>query len=271
MDAKRVTKYAGATIVVSLLFLGAPSSAQDTQGTSSYVSGQPPLKTDVRSGEVVYVAGNELVVKMDTGEAKHFTVPNNFQFNIDGQNMTVHGLKTGMQLTRTVTTTTTPKTVKTVRTITGKVWYVNPPKNLILTLGDGTNKQYTVPDGQKFMIDGQEQSVFQLKKGMNISATVVTESPETVLSTANSGVSGTAPAPPPARTPPPETPAMVGVLLIERPPATSEAPATVAAARPTTRPAALPKSATRMPQVGLAGLVALMLFLIVRTARRPGI
>jgi hypothetical protein len=264
MDANRIKKYAGAAIAISLLSAGARLSAQDTQSTT-HVSGQPAVETDVRRGEVVYVSGNDLVIRMSTGEVKHFTVPPDFRFNVDGQDLAVQDLKPGMHLSRTITTTTTPRTVKTVRTINGKVWHVNPPKTVILTLGDGTNKQYNVPDGQKFMIDGQEQTVFQLRKGMNVSATVVTESPETVVSTSQSGVTGTAPPPPPG--PPPQTPAMVGVLLIESAPAATEAPKTAAAATPAT----LPKTATRMPLIGLVGLVALMLFLIVRTARRPGI
>jgi len=51
-----------------------------------------------------------------------------------------------------------------------------------LTLPDGTNKQYNIPKGQMFTIDGQQQSAFHLKKGMTVSATVVTEEPVTHVS-----------------------------------------------------------------------------------------
>jgi hypothetical protein len=85
-----------------------------------------------------------------------------------------------MKLQRTIVTTATPRTVTTVRTIQGKVWQVSAPNSVILTLPDNTNKQYRIPKDQKFMIDGREVTAFELKKGMNVSATVLTAVPETV-------------------------------------------------------------------------------------------
>jgi LPXTG-motif cell wall-anchored protein len=246
-------------LILGLLCSGVACVAQDTQTTSTRQSGQQSVKTEVRSGEIVYVSGNDVVLKMDTGEVKHFNIPNDFHFNIDGQDMTVHDLKPGMHVSRTITTTTTPKTVETVRTVNGTVWYVNPPSTVILTLPDGTNKQYKVPEGQKFLIDGKEQSVFHLRKGMKVSGTAITDRPETVVNISRSGVSGTAP-PPPTPSPAPETPAMTGVLLIEQPPAAQTAPAET--------PATLPKTATNMPLIGLAGLIALALFAALRVFRK---
>ncbi len=63
---------------------------------------------------------------------------------------------------------------------------------VILTLPDGTNKEYNVPKGQVFNINGQQDTVFQLRKGMNVSATVVTEEPVIEASTHRS-VTGVAP------------------------------------------------------------------------------
>ena len=69
-------------------------------------------------------------------------------------------------MTRTITTTTVPKTVSTVRTIEVEVWYVNAPSTVILQFPDGTNKQYKIPSGQKFMVDGRRcTSAFHLRKG----------------------------------------------------------------------------------------------------------
>jgi LPXTG-motif cell wall-anchored protein len=204
----------------------------------------------MKSGTVVYVSGNELMVKMDdTGAVQHFTVPDNVTADVGGQQLNVHQLKPGMHLTRTITTKTVPETIKTVRTIDGKVWYVNPPTTLILTLPDNTNKEYKVPVGQKFMINGKEQSVFHLKKGMNVSATVVTEEPTTVVSQSRA-VSGTAPPPPPPPAQPmPET---VGVLLVESPnPAPQPTEAAAAA------PKSLPKTGSEWPLIGLLGVFSL--------------
>jgi LPXTG-motif cell wall-anchored protein len=249
-------------LIFGLLCSGVACVAQDTKTTTTRQSGQQAVKTEVRSGEIVYVSGNDVVVKLDTGEVKHFVIRDDFHFNIDGQDLTVHDLKPGMHVSRTITTTTTPKTVETVRTVNGTVWYVNPPSSLILTLPDGTNKQYKVPSGQKFLIDGQQQSVFHLKKGMKISGTAITDTPETVVSTSRSAVSGTAP-PAPTPVPAPETPAMTGALLIEQPTAAQPAPVET--------PATLPKTGTNMPLIGLGGLMALALFVALRIFRRSSL
>jgi hypothetical protein len=213
------------------------ASAQDTS-TTNVQSGQPTVTTEVKSGEVVYASGNDLVVKVDDGQVKHFTVPESTTFNVDGKNLTVHDLKPGMRLTRTITTTSTPKTVQTVRTIKGKVWYVNAPKTVILTLPDNTNKQYKVPEGTMFNVDGQMQSVFHLRKGMQVSATVITDTPEVVENSARA-ISGQAPPPPP------ETPQPVGALLIEEP-----APPPAQVAENT-----LPKTGSVLPLIAVLGLL----------------
>src|SRR3974390_3723850 len=82
-----------------------------------------------------------------------------------------------MKLEKTVTTTNTPQTITTVQTVTGKVWHVNPPNSVVLTLEDGTNQQFTIPKDQKFNVDGQMTDAWGLKKGMTVSATKVVEEP----------------------------------------------------------------------------------------------
>ena len=228
------------------------SSSVKAQDTSSSTTQKDPstYETQMRSGTVVYVSGNDLVVKGVNGEVKHFVVPDSQRFDVDGKQLSVHQLKPGTHLTRTITTKTTPTTVKTVRTIEGKVWYVNPPNKVILTLPGGTNKEYNIPKGQMFDIDGQQQSAFHLRKGMNISATVVTEEPVTYVSQSQS-LTGVAPAatPPPAQ-PMPET---VAVLLIESPNPAPQ-PTQTAAAEPA--PKALPKTGSELPLIGLLGSAA---------------
>jgi hypothetical protein len=221
--------------------------AQDTSESTTQ-KGAAQYETTTKSGTVVYVSGNDLVVKGDNGVVKHFTVPDSQMFTVDGQQVNVHQLKAGTHLTATVTTRTVPTTVKTVRTIDGKVWYVNPPNTVILTLPDGTNKEYKVPKGQMFNINGQQQSVFHLKKGMNVSATVVTEEPTTVV-TQQQHIAGVAPPPPPPPAQP--MPDTVAVLLIESP----HQPVQQAAAEPA--PKALPKTGSELPLIGLLGVFSL--------------
>lgn len=235
-------------VVLSCIFVSAPIWAQDTSTSSRLPNGEPTVQTEVKSGEVIYVSGNDLVVKGDDGAVRNFMVPDSTTFNVDGKNLTVHELTPGMRLTRTITTTTTPELVRKVRTISGKVWLVNPPSTLILSFPNGSpNKQYNVPSGTTFDVNGKQMDLFGLKKGMVVSATVITESPE-IVQTSSRALSGTAPPPPP---PPPATPPVVGVLLIERvAPAPAPEPKEMAQAT-------LPKTGSPLPLIGLMGVIFL--------------
>ncbi len=228
--------------------------AQDTSTTTTHKAAST-YQTDMKSGTVVYVSGNNLVVKGADGTVKHLIIPEGQTFDVDGKQLTVHQLTPGTHLTRTITTTTTPTTIKTVRTIDGKVWYVNAPGLVILTLPDGTNKEYKVPKGQMFMIDGKEQSVFHLKKGMMVSATVVTEEPVTHV-TQNQTVTGVAP----------QMPDHVDVLLVESEHQPAQ-PTQTAAAAPEAAPAALPKTGSEWPLVGLLGFSSLGAGMLTRRIR----
>src|SRR5262249_33603753 len=152
---------------------------------------QAQTSVDVQSGTVVAVDGNHLVVKMSDGTTKEFNVPDGATANVDGKDLSVADLKPGMVLTRTITTTTEPVKVTTTTVKSGTVWKVMPP-TLIVTTADGKNKQFTVPDWQKFDVDGKMLSVNELKKGMKLTATIVSESTSTVTSTSRK-VTGMAP------------------------------------------------------------------------------
>jgi LPXTG-motif cell wall-anchored protein len=238
--------------------------AQETSKTEAK-AGAASKQVQVERGEVVYVSGNDVVIKMENGEVRHFTPPPGATGTVDGKQVTIHDLKPGMKLQRSITTTTTPRVVTTVRSVQGKVFHVNPPTSVILTLADGTNKQYKVPRDQKFMIDGQEKTVFELRKGMNVTATAITQVPETVVAQERK-VTGSAP-------PPPEMPAMQGALLIEDlpAPAAKPAPAPAAAApapAPEPAPTKLPKTGSELPLIGLLGLLCSGLSIGIRMLRK---
>ena len=200
--------------------------------------GQAVHETTVERGEVVLVNGNDLVVKMENGEIRHFAnVPESARATVDGRQLGIHDLKPGMRLQRTLTVTTTPKTITTVQTVTGKVWHISPPNSVILTLEDGTNQQFKIPKGQKFTVDGQETDAWGLKKGMNVSATKIVEVPETEVEHQRQLSSSMPPPPPP---PPADAP----ILIAELEPAPAPAPAA---------PAELPKTGSLLPLIGLLG------------------
>jgi hypothetical protein len=103
------------------------AAAQETTQTT-VTHGATEQQVSVEHGEVVYVSGNDLVVKdLETGELRNFIVPDQAKATVDGQEMSIHDLKPGMKLQRTITTTTTPKVVTTVKTIEGTIVNVNPP------------------------------------------------------------------------------------------------------------------------------------------------
>jgi hypothetical protein len=162
----------------------------------------------IETAEVVYVSGHDLVVKTDDGELRHFpNVSDDKTVTVAGEELTVHDLKPGIKLQRTTITSTTPRMITTVKTVKGKVWRVSPPNSVILSLEDGTNQSFDIPKGQKFNVNGQETDAWGLKEGMDISATAVTETPETVVS--NEVIrTGTAPLPRP------EPPKQGATLLI---------------------------------------------------------
>lgn len=227
--------------------------AQETSNTST-TSGQAEKQFKVERGEVVYVSGNDLVIRMEDGQVRHVTVPDGATAMVDGKQITIADVKPGMKLQRTVTTTSTPQTVTTVRSVTGKVWHVAPPKTVILTLADGTNKQYKVPKDQKFMIDGQEMTVFDLKKGMTVTATVITQVPQVVVEHERA-ISGKMP-------PPPPTPAAEPVLLVEE-----EKPAPIVQEVAKTE---LPKTGSLIPLFGLLGCLSLVGSFSLRLFRNIG-
>jgi RNase P/RNase MRP subunit p29 len=236
--------------VISLSFTLSMSAQVKTEATTT--RGHATHEVTVERGEVVMVSGNDLVVKMEDGTIRHFpNVPESARVNVDGQELGIHDLKPGMKLQRTITVTTTPETITTVQTVTGKVWSVNPPTSVILTLEDGTNQQFKIPKGQKFTIDGQETDAWGLRKGMKISATKVVEVPQTVIEHQRQ-VTGSMPPPPPP--PPADAPILVAVA--------TPAPAPAAAA-----PAELPKTGGLLPLIGLLGSLALASSLGLRTIR----
>ena len=100
----------------------------------------------VEKGEVVSVNGNDLFVKMVDGSLRHIAnVAESARVTVDGQQLGIHDLKPGMKLQRTISVTTTPQTITTVQSVTGKVWHVNPPRSVILTMENGENQQFKIP------------------------------------------------------------------------------------------------------------------------------
>ena len=230
-------------LAVGAMFLAlAVGMSAQVQTTTDTASGASSKQVTVTNAEVVYVSGNDLVVKMDDGTLRHFNnIPDSARISVDGQQLGIHDLKPGMKLQKTVTVTKTPTVVTTTKSVTGKVWQVQPPNWVILTLDDNTNQKFNIPKDQKFNVDGQTVDAWGLKKGMRISATKVVEEPIDVYNHEQQ-VTGSMPPPPPA--PPADQPILVAVAT--PPPA------------PAAAPAELPKTGSFLPLLGLLGGLSLL-------------
>lgn len=238
---------------VFLVFALSVSAQVQTQTDTTH--GAPTKEISVEHAEVVYVNGNDVVLKMEDGTIRHIpNVSESTKVDVDGKEIGIHDVKVGMKLQHTITTTTTPKLVTTVQSVTGKVWHVTPPSSVILTLEDGSNQQFKIPSGQQFNIDGKMVNAWGLKKGMRISATRVVEEPVTEVSV-HRQITGTMPEPPP---PPPDVPIIVAVLVPASAPAPAEAPAE------------LPKTGSILPLLGLLGAFSLASSLGLRAFRWIG-
>jgi hypothetical protein len=121
------------------------------------------------------------------------------------------------------------------------------------------NQRFTIPQGQKFTVNGQETDAFGLRKGMKISAQKVVEQPETVVSQQVTRT-GSMPPPPPPPAIKPDVPILVVYVPVEAP-----APVETAAAEPT--PTKLPKTASNLPLLGLLGLLSISLAMGLKLVR----
>jgi len=226
--------------VVTCLVFAVSMSAQ-VQTTTSTTSGQSTHEVQVQRAEIVYVEGNDLVLKMEDGTIRHFpNVPESARATVDGKEIGIHDAKVGMKLEKTITTTTTPELVTTVQSVTGKVWYVAPPTSVTLTLENGQNQTFKIPKNQKFNVDGQMVDAWGLKKGMTISATRIVETPVTNINRV-AQLTGTNPPPPP----PPDVPLLI--VVVPKP-----APEVAKATAPE-----LPKTGSFLPLLGMLGMLSL--------------
>ena len=211
------------------------SLSAQVETTTTTATGKATVVTKVERGEVVTVSGNDLVVKMADGTIRHFqNVPESARVTVDGKQLGVHDLKPGMKLQRTITTTSTPMTITTVQTVKGKVWEIVPPLSIILTLEDGKNQRFKIPEGQKFNVDGQMLDAFAVRKGMILTATKIVEEPAVEITQEKTVTGKAAPTPPPADVP---------ILVAEG----SEEAVPTPAAEPATAPAAAPEAASGLP------------------------
>jgi len=207
--------------------------------TASVTLAQTTTTTETKSFKVIAVDGNHLVVALPEG-TKEMNVPDDFRFTVDGRQLSVRELKPGMSGTATVTTKTTLTPVTVTEVKNGTVLYATPVSIIVRT--DEGNKMFTQSDidkrNIKIMREGQPAQISDFRANDRLSATIVTSLPPKVLT---------------------EKEVQATLAKAGAPAAAAPAPVASASASPgASSPApTLPKTASPLPLVGLAGLVSL--------------
>jgi hypothetical protein len=123
---------------------------------------------------VVFVESNHLVVRRSGGNLLALQVPEDFRFHMNGNLLSVHQLKPEMIITETVPTISRPRTVRAVHIENATVWHTNG-EQVIFSEANGQLKKYRIPGWARIKIDGADLSVFDLRNGMRITATILAE------------------------------------------------------------------------------------------------
>jgi LPXTG-motif cell wall-anchored protein len=236
-EAVRFVTAAGATLL-SLVVVGTATARQSTTTT-----------TETKQFEVISVEGNQLVVRGDQG-TKEYTVPDDFRFNVDGKDMSVHDLKPGMKGTATITTTTKVKPVTVTEVRNARV--ERTAGSSIIVRGENGFRMFSPGDlsGRDVTIirNGQPVRMSDLRAGDQLTATIVTEKPPKILTERQVQATLTG-----------------GEAAAAATSGTAAAPAAPAEA---TTASTLPKTGSELPFVGLIGAVALGIGMALTTRRR---
>jgi len=249
-----MTRVALAAAVVCLT--AAVSQAQPSTSTSS----------TTKAFEVLAVSGNTLDVKLPEG-TRELTVPEDFRFTVNGQQLSVHELKPGMKGTATITTKTTVTPVTVTEVKNGTVMQRSGSSIIVRT--DEGIKMFSQGDvdkrGVKMVKDGQPAELTDFREGDRLSATIITSRPPKVMTEqqvnatlATGGGAGSGGAAPSAGARASSSASRQG----QTPQATASSGSAGAA------PRKLPKTASSWPLLALASLVSLAIGLTLTITRR---
>ncbi len=213
---------------------------------------QTSTSTETKKFEVIAVEGNKLVVKLPEG-TRELTVPADFKFNVDGKDLSVQELNPGMTGTATITTKTTSTPVTVTEVKNGTVKKTMATSLVVET--DGEYKVFSQSDidkrGITIMRDGKPAQISEFRAGDRLTATVITSKPPHVMS--EKEVNATLAKSAPAQSTPAAAPAAPSSTQQAAPPPPPATSAGTTGAEPTN----LPKTASPLPALGLAGLVSL--------------
>ncbi len=215
--------------------------------------------TETKNFEIVAVDGNLLVVRLPEG-TREITVPEDFRFTVNGQQLSVRQLKTGMKGTATITTRTTYTPVIVTEVKSGTVMQ-STGSSIIVRTDEGIkmfSQEQLDKRGVKLFRDGKVAELSQFRQGDVLSATIVTTKPPRVMTEK-------------------EVQASVPMASAARSSSASGAPSAARTTSPSSSGApqaqnqtasTLPKTATSWPFLALVSVLSLGLGLALTIARR---
>lgn len=246
------------TAVLLLVGLSTTGFAQERTVEERQV-GPTETKVDTRNATVAYIEGDHLVVRFESGKLEAMQIPSEERFNIDGQELALQELKPGMVLTEEVVSTTRPIVVKTVEITDGTVVFANSLR-LVVRTREGKVVDYSIPEWATVNVNGEVEALHQLKHGDHITATIITEEPQTVTSQEKRRRGHAPVAEPEASVATPSVVSESGTKTEEV--SEPEKPATV------TSEEELPKTASPLPLLGLLGVLSLGISAGLRAVRK---
>ena len=246
--------------------------------TAVAASAQTTTSSETKKFQVISVEGNVLVVRLPEG-TREMAIADDFRFNVDGKMLSVHELKPGMAGTATITTKTTVTPVTVTEVKNGTVLQ-NVGTAIIVRTDEGV-KMFSQSDidkrGIKIMRDGKPAEISDFRANDRLTATIVTSKPPRVMTDrevqatlaksggAGAGTPGAAAATGAGAGAAPSGAAKPGAASSG---AASSGAATSGAATSSGAARTLPKTASQLPLVGLAGLASLVAGLGLTVRRR---
>jgi len=225
-------------VVLAISSMAFAQTAATTESTSA--------KRSIKSGEIVSVAGNKILVKEADG-LHEYNVPEGSKFQMDGQSLSTADLKPGMKVSAVIDEKTTVRDVVSVRTVNGTVKQV-APGGIVVQDSKGALKSYDFKDADgndiRMAMDGKEVPLRDVKLGDRLAGTIVTKyAPQTIT----------------------ERNVSASVSQPVATPASDTSGSALAAATPPAR--RLPHTASPLPLIGLGAALAALTALTLRGAR----
>jgi LPXTG-motif cell wall-anchored protein len=240
--------------VVAAALLGLTAVGSQAQQTTA--------SSQTKAFTVLAVEGNTLVVRLPEG-TREIAVPDDFRFTVNGQQMSVHDLRVGMNGTAVITTRTTVTPVTVTEVKNGTVALKSGGTVMVRT--DEGVKSFSQGDidkrGVKIYMGGKPVQIVDLHEGDKLSATIVTSRPPRIVTEKEVQAATNAPAA--------AVPESTRAAAAPAPAPPAAAPRPAPAPAPAPEPArTLPKTASSWPLLALASALSIAMALTLTVRRR---